>query len=212
MLVYCRCTWALALAGSLALHPALAAHPDLAAATDTIRDWPKPSQDAAQEMLSKYGLPQEATATALTWQGNGPWVRTVVHKTPVEHDFPEKHADVLEQVVEYRVPLNFFEALAKFNGSVVPDRTRGELAAHCDAETTNILALNLARDIIRGEKTPEQARAAMADAMRAAHAGQVPDDARELRLGPPQGDMRDPDTAMVTAAPGGTAPARPASR
>ena len=208
MRVYRRCGWAVALAGVLALAPAQAAPPDAASAREVIRDWPKPSQGAAEAMLDKYGPPQEATATALTWQGNGAWVRTTVHKTPVEHDFPEKHVDVLEQVVEYRVPINFYEALAKFDGSVVPDRTRGELTVHCDSEATNILALNLARDIIRGEKTPEQARTAMADAMRAVHAGKVPDDARELRLGPPQGDMRDPDTAIVTAAPGGTAPAR----
>jgi hypothetical protein len=77
------------------------------------------------------------------------------------------------------VPLNVFEALATFDGSVIPDRTRGELTAHCDHETTNILALNLSRDIIRGEKTAEQARGAMASAMQEIQAGRVPDDANE---------------------------------
>lgn len=180
-----------------------AAGPALAqpALPDAIRDWPKPSQDAAAEMIRKYGPPQEATPTLLIWTGNAPWLRTIVHKTPVEHDFPIKHADVLEQAVEYRVPLNFFEAIATFDGSVIPDRTRGELVAHCDRESTNILALNLARDIIRGEKTAEQARQAMAAAMREIEAGRMPDDAKALRLGPAQGDLADPDTAVVAGAP-----------
>ena len=143
-------------------------------------------------MLRKYGVPQEATATQIRWQDNRPWTRTVVHKAGVEHDFPAKHIDVLEQVVPYKVPLNFLEVLATFNGSVVANRTRGELTAHCDREETNILALNLAHDIIRGQKTVAQAREAMAAGVREIVAGRVPDDARELRLGPPQGDLQRP--------------------
>lgn len=179
-----------------------ATQPDQAAVADLIRDWPQEARAVAEEMLRKYGLPQEATATRLQWQANLPWLRTVVHKTAVEHDFPLKHMDVLKQVVSYRVPLNFFEALANFNGSIVPDRTRGELTAHCDREATNILALNLAHDIVRGQKTVAQAREAMGAGLRDIQADRLPADARELRLGPPQGDLRDPDTATVTPAAG----------
>ncbi|MBV8915832.1 MAG: hypothetical protein JOZ05_22685 [Acetobacteraceae bacterium] len=185
------------LAAALAA-PAYAAGPDPAAVADTIRDWPGPSQDAAREMLQEYGAPQEMTPTMLIWKGNGPWTRTVVYKSGVEHDFPAKHQDVLEQAAEYRVPLNFFEAIATFDGSVIPDRTRGELLARGDHEATNILAINLARDIIRGEKTAQQARDAMAAGVREIAAGRVPGDAKELRLGPPQGDLRDPDTPVVS--------------
>ncbi len=190
-----------ALAGVVA-KPAASVQPDQAAVADLIKDWPQESKAAAEAMLRKYGVPQEATATHLRWQDNRPWTRTVVHKATVEHDFPAKHMDVLEQVVPYRVPLNFFEALATFNGSVVADRTRGELTAHCDSEATNILALNLAHDIVRGHKTVAQAREAMGAGLREIGAGRVPDDARELRLGPPQGDLRDPDTATVAPSPG----------
>jgi hypothetical protein len=178
------------------------AQPDQSTVADLIEDWPQESRAAAQEMLRKYGAPQEASATQLRWQDNRPWTRTVVHKAAVEHDFPTKHADVLEQTVPYRVPLNFFEALATFNGSVVPDRTRGELTARCDREGTNILALNLAHDIIRGQKTVAQAREAMGTGLREIAAGRIPDDARDLRLGPPQGDLRDPDTPTVAPLPG----------
>ncbi|MBL6458964.1 hypothetical protein JMJ55_26905 [Belnapia sp. T6] len=169
-------------------------------ASDITQDWHPAAKAVAEEMLRRYGAPQETTATMLIWRGNGPWKRTLVHKTPVEHDFPTRHMDVLEQVVEYRVPLNFFEPLARFNGSILPDRTRGDLTAWCDREATNILVLNLAHDIIRGGKTVEQAREAMAAGMHEIGAGSIPADARELRLGSPQGDLRDPDSPMV--APG----------
>lgn len=183
------------------------AQPDAAAVMAAIQDWPKPSQDAAQEMMGKYGPPAEATATMLTWQANGLWKRTIVSKTPVEHDFPIKHMDVLEQVVEYRMPLNFFEAVATFNGSVVPSRTRGELAAEGDREATNILALNLSDDIVQGRKTADQAREAMVSAARELEAGRMPDDAKELRISRPQGDLRDPDTAVAAPSGGALGPA-----
>jgi hypothetical protein len=193
-----------AVAAGLAPMPALAAgpdQPDPARVAALVQDWPKASREAAQEMVGRYGPPQEATPTLLIWQGNSPWKRTVVRKTPVEHDFPVAHADVVEQVVEYRVPLNFFTPLATFDGSVVADRTRGELASSGDREATNVLSLNLADDIVRGRKTVEQARDAMAAAARDMAAGRMPDDARELHLPPPQGDLADPDTAVV-APPG----------
>jgi len=142
------------------------AQPDPAGIADTIKDWSKASQAAAQEILRAYGPPAEATTTMLIWQNNGPWVRSIVHKTPVDHDFLIKHQDALEQVVQYRVPLNFFEPIATFDGSVVPNRTRGELAVDGDREATNILALNLADDIVQGREIADQARSAILAAMR----------------------------------------------
>jgi hypothetical protein len=168
------------------------------------RDWGEASKAAADEMVKKYGPPQEATETMLIWRENGPWKRTIVHKQGIEHAFPAPHQDVLEQVVSYKVPLNFFNALATFDGSVIADRTRGELTAHCDREATNILVLNLAHDIVRGDKTAEQARDFAADAMRQMQAGKVPDYAQKLLLGPPQGDLSDPDVPVVTSAASGS--------
>ncbi len=77
--------------------------------------------------------------------------------------------------------------------------TRGEITASGDSEATNILALNLADDIIQGRKTVDQAREAMAAAARDMEAGKLPDDAKALHLPPPQGDLADPDTSVVTA-------------
>ncbi|HEY8613586.1 MAG TPA: hypothetical protein VIL69_20190, partial [Roseomonas sp.] len=89
-----------ALAGSSMLigRPAQA-QPDQAAFAELIKDWPREAKAAAEDMLRRYGTPQEASATQLHWQANRPWVRTIVYKAGVEHDFPAKHTDVLEQVV-----------------------------------------------------------------------------------------------------------------
>ena len=181
---------------------------DAADVTDIVKDWPDASKAAAEDITRKYGPPQEATATMLVWRENGPWVRTIVHKQGVEHDFPAPHQDVLEQVVAYKVPLNFFNALATFDGSVIADRTRGELTAHCDREATNMLTLNLAHDIVRGYKTAEQARDVAADAMRQIQAGTTPVYAQKLLLGAPQGDLSDPDTAAVMPAASGSSSSR----
>jgi hypothetical protein len=61
-------------------------------------------------------------------------------------------------VVSYNVPSDKFDELAAYDGSVIAERTRGELAARCDKEGANILALNLANDIITGKRSVEDAR------------------------------------------------------
>ena len=160
-------------------------------------DWPEAAKAAAADMLRKYGPPQEATDRLLIWRDNGPWKRTVVHRNGADHAFATPHKDVLEQVVEYKVPLNFFNALAVYNGSVLADRTRGELTAHCDKEATNFLALNLAHDIIRGRLTAEQAREAHTSALQELTAGKSPDYTQKLMIGSPQGELADPDTPTV---------------
>ncbi|MBI4376857.1 MAG: hypothetical protein HY549_10465 [Elusimicrobia bacterium] len=109
-------------------------------------------------MIDKYGQPNEFTNSLLVWHNNGPWERTIVHRDGVAHNFPRKHSDVLQQFIKYRVPVDKFDDLAAFDGSLYPDRTRGELSAKSDREEMNVLALNLADDIIRGKKTVEQAR------------------------------------------------------
>jgi hypothetical protein len=55
-------------------------------------------------------------------------------------------------VIDYRVPIKFFTLLAQFDGSVVAERTAGELSARCHDEEANNLALNLAHDIVVGQK------------------------------------------------------------
>jgi hypothetical protein len=123
-----------------------------------IREWPAKSQEAAKAMIDKYGVPNEQTPTTLVWYATGPWKRTILYKDEVPHSFPKPHTDLLEQFIDYRVPVDKYDDLAAYDGSVIVERTKGELSARCDKEAMNFLALNLANDIVTGRRTVEQAR------------------------------------------------------
>ena len=124
---------------------------------DLIKTWPDPSRRAAANMIGEYGQPHEVTDTMLVWHAVAPWKRVVVWRDAVPHDFPRPHADVLEQAIDYRVPAEKLADLARFEGSILVDRTRGELAARSQSEEMNRLALNLAHDLLRGKRTVEDA-------------------------------------------------------
>jgi hypothetical protein len=136
--------------------------PQLQIDPDTLRQvissWPQESQKAAQETMQKYGPPNGFTPTELIWENNGPWKKTVVSAEPWDHHFPMEHKDVLTNVIKYKVPVDQFDELARFDGSVIAYRTPGELAARCDKEEMNFLALNLAHEVVTGKRTVEDAR------------------------------------------------------
>lgn len=120
--------------------------------------WPQTSVTAASKMIEKYGAPSESTSSLLIWRNIAPYKRITVSREEVNHKFPLLHKDVIEHVVEYKVPVEKAADLTRFNGSVTFDRTRGELSARSDQEAMNLLALNLAADILSGKKTASQAR------------------------------------------------------
>ena len=115
---------------------------------------------AVKEMTDKYGEPNVAGDEMMVWHNAGNWHHIQVDKAETAHIFPVAHTDMLEQAVMYKVPLDKVDELAVFDGSVVFDRTQGLLSARCDKEGNNILALNLAHDIITGKKTVDEARMA----------------------------------------------------
>jgi len=123
-----------------------------------ISGWPAKTQEVATTTMAKYGAPNEVTGTMLVWNNNGPWKKTIIHKEPVQHNFPMAHLDLLEQFVDYSVPADKYDQLALYDGSVVVARTVGEMSARCDKEEANFLALNLANDVATGKKTVEDAR------------------------------------------------------
>lgn len=55
---------------------------------EMIKVWLEKSREPAQLVLDKYGEPHEATDSALTWHGVGPWKRIVAQKAWWQHDFP----------------------------------------------------------------------------------------------------------------------------
>jgi hypothetical protein len=121
-------------------------------------DWPASSRMAAEMMTAKYGNAHEATPTMLVWHNVGSFKHVYISRDPVPHHFPKHHDDVMEQVISYRVPPEMFDELAAFDGSVIVERTKGELSARCDKEGANFLALNLAHEIITGKRSVAEAR------------------------------------------------------
>lgn len=128
-------------------------------AASIIHEWPAPSREAAQLVIDKYGEPHEVSESFLVWHRVGPWKRLVATSVFHRHDFPAPHDDVIEAVIDYRVPPDKLGAIAMFDGSVVVERTVGEVSARCHDEEANLLALNLMHDIIAGTKTLDEARA-----------------------------------------------------
>lgn len=125
-----------------------------------LKGWPEASQRAAFNMQEKYGEPDEVTDDMLIWNNNGVWLRTIVYRQEMNHDFPKSHTDVLEQWVNFKTPLDKYNELATYNGSITANRTNGTISSRCDLEALNFLALNLAYDVIKGTKSAEQARLA----------------------------------------------------
>ena len=124
----------------------------------TLDDWPNESRDAARLVMLTYGHPDEATDTQLIWYDPGPWKLIVATKQFFEHKFPAPHFDSVKCVMDYRVPVEKFTAIAAFDGSVICDRTAGEVSARCQDEQANFLALNLLHDIVTGSSDVTEAR------------------------------------------------------
>ncbi len=161
-----------------------------------IADWPATPQKVALEMIQKYGQPDGITSSRLIWQDKEPWSEIIINREEVPHSFPMEHTDVLEQVVGYRVPPDKFDELAAYDGSVIVERTKGTMSARCDKEAANYLALNLAHDIVTGNKTVEEARQFYADTIQAMMSGEKPEYTQKL-LFEPQPNAGDPDKAVI---------------
>jgi len=167
-------------------------------ADNTIASWPEDARKAAKKVIAQYGQPDAASDAMLVWHNKGPWKRIVASRTPDKHRFPAMHPDSMEQVVSYRVPVDKFDDLARFDGSVTVDRTRGEMAARCDLEANNLLALNLAHDIVTGKRTVAGARAYYGRAIKRFKEKQVMDPyQKKLVFSTRSGMTADPDVSTI---------------
>ena len=155
--------------------------------------WPDVSCEVAETVMEKYGPPQEATASFLVWHNNGPWKRTILNRDAVPHDFPMPHPDLLEQFVDYQVPPDKFDELAQYDGSVIVERTKGEISARCDKEEMNLLAINLANDIVTGKRSVEEARQFYAETAMAFKNGQSDPYVEGFVFELSEGNTNDPD-------------------
>lgn len=158
--------------------------------------WPEESREAAQLVIDKYGDPDEATDSLLIWDNRAPWKRIVAYRDVDSHNFPAPHNDSVESFLQHAVPIGKVSELTEFDGSVVVNRTRGELSARCHDEEANHLALNLAQDIITGERTVNEAREYYATEFLAARKKEPTPYMEGLRF-EPNGE-RDPDEPILS--------------
>lgn len=163
-----------------------------------IRDWPEESREAAGLVIDKYGEPDEATDTQLVWHRRAPWKRIIASKAFYRHDFPAPHHDSVETVIDYRVPVDKFSELAAFDGSVVVERTAGEVSARCHDEEANNLALNLMHDIVTGAKSAEEARRYYAQEFADYRRKKPTPYMERLRFTPGDESARDPDVRILS--------------
>ncbi len=156
--------------------------------------WKAEPKMVAQKMVAKYGMPHEASTNRLLWMNNGPWKWTELINEEIQHDFPMPHHDMLKQVISWKVPADKFDELAEYDGSVVVERTKGEISARCDKEEANFLAINLAHDIITGKRSAGDARKMYTEAV-----GEMkhPQYMAGLIFQPMTGNQGDPDKATI---------------
>jgi len=157
-----------------------------------IGKWPEASQMAVAEITGKYGKPDGITADELIWMNKGDWKKICINKKETKHSFPVEHTDMMQQTINYNVPEGKMDQLGRFDGSITFDRTQGTMSARCDMEGNNMLALNLANDIVTGKKTVEQARDAYADIVKEKMNGGSPEYMMKLTFSQHQ-NAADPD-------------------
>jgi hypothetical protein len=161
--------------------------------SNLVAGWPDDARMVSQQMIAKYGAPDEATASMLVWHDNGIWKRTIVFRDSVPHEFPAHHTDLLQQFIDFRIDPERFSDVAKYDGSVIAERTKGELSARCDKEEFNILAINLAVDVANGKRSIQEARRFYAENVMAVKAGKKTPYTSEFQFVGPLANTGDPD-------------------
>src|SRR5690349_22621952 len=94
----------------------------------------------------------------------------------------------------------FRSELARFDGSVVVERTAGEVSARCHDEQANFLALNLMHDIVTGTKSVKEARDYYAKEFADYRRKQPTPYMERLRFTPGNGNTADSDSRLLSDA------------
>lgn len=165
---------------------------------EIIKHWQREPRESAERIILAYGEPHEFSESMLIWRETPDgWKRSELTNEPTPHNFPAAHSDFLAQFIDYKVPIGMFSILAFYDGSVVCDRTRGELSVRCGGTAMNFAAINLAHDIITGRRTVELARSEYTRLYKAFAEGETPPYTQGFQFEMPFGDTRDPDVRHV---------------
>jgi hypothetical protein len=163
-----------------------------------IKEWKSEPKEAAKRLLDHYGEPDEYTENRLIWHNTKDgWKRTILVDEAIAHDFPAPHHDFLEQFINYHVPVEKFNMLAEYDGSVVVERTKGEISARCGGTSMNFVAINLAHDIVTGKRTVKEARKKYTELYQAFQDGEKPPYTQGFQFELPQNNTGDPDVKTL---------------
>lgn len=171
------------LVAALTLVPARPARAGKAAPPETVVEiWPPAQRAAARALIEKYGRPAQYDSHALAWFNNGIWKRTIIYRRGQTRG-KNRDREFLQQTVGYIVPADKIAALTKFDQRLEVSQTAGEMTFTSDREATNLLALNLADEIVTGKRTVASARAFFLRTTILAAAGKSSPYRRDLRFG-----------------------------
>ena len=137
----------------------------------SMKSWPVNSRMTARHLIEEYGPPDESTDARLAWNDRGQWSQIRLFREGASDDFPTTHRSIVESTIQYDDPQNKAGELIKFNPALEVDRLSGTLSARSDSEETNILALNLADEIVRNKRDVDSARDFMRDNLSKSMAG-----------------------------------------
>jgi hypothetical protein len=122
-------------------------------------------------MVDKYGPPDRIEIGRVVWLHKGPWKRIAVWDDMDLDEVSTFKDRNLEQTIAYVVPAGRRRDLEDFDARIKVSEDGAELSSRSYSEERNFLALNLADEVIRGAKTPEQAREFHAATLTLADAG-----------------------------------------
>lgn len=138
-----------------------------------IAGWPARSRALARQMIAKYGRPVRSDEDSLVWFDNGAWRRTVVHRRTASRSFLRRGDDLLEQSVGLQTSAESAADLRRFDRGIAIDAAAGEISSRSSSEALNILALNLAYEVVARRRSPEDARSLQARMRKLADAGKT---------------------------------------
>lgn len=91
-----------------------------------------------------------------------------------------------------------FDRLAEYDGKVIAERTKGELAARCAGTSMTFVAIDRAHDIVAGKRPAAEARAEHSRLYEACQNGEKLPYMQPFQLDLPR-DTRDPDASTIQA-------------
>ena len=132
-----------------------AAAGSIRSAADMIARWPERPRALANMLLGKYGIPDEIVSSQLSWNDRLPWTKVVVFRDSASAG---RSGHLLESVAYGKVPFDRWQDLTLLGRGAVYDPATQELSARTDGEGTNLLALNMADEVIQGRRSVADAR------------------------------------------------------